>query len=184
MPPTLIHLNGPPAVGKSTLSALWAERHPGTLNLDIDHLHPLVGGWRDGDGSTHDVLRPVALAMAAAHLTGGRDVVLPQLLTTTGEIEAFERVARDAGATFREVVLLPDRPEALDRFERRPDASEWDEYNRVLVARLGGPEFLAALYDRLRELLRTRPAAVVVPSEPGAVEATYAAIERALATDR
>ena len=69
---SLIHLNGPPGIGKSTLSALYAERHPGTLNLDIDSLHRLVGGWQDVDNRTHDVLRPVALAMASAHLRGGR----------------------------------------------------------------------------------------------------------------
>ncbi len=68
---TLIHLNGPPGIGKSTLAALYADRHPGTLNLDIDTLHPLVGGWQDPDNHTHQVLRPVALAMASTHLGGG-----------------------------------------------------------------------------------------------------------------
>ncbi len=46
---SLIHVNGPPGIGKSTLSALYADRHPGTLNLDIDSLHRLVGGWQDAD---------------------------------------------------------------------------------------------------------------------------------------
>lgn len=44
--PQLILLNGPPAVGKSTLAARYADDHPGTLNLDIDLLHPLIGGQR------------------------------------------------------------------------------------------------------------------------------------------
>jgi bifunctional non-homologous end joining protein LigD len=30
----LVHLNGPPGIGKSTLSALYADRNLGTLNLD------------------------------------------------------------------------------------------------------------------------------------------------------
>ncbi|MBA8793744.1 adenylate kinase family enzyme [Friedmanniella endophytica] len=45
--PRLIHLNGPPGIGKSTLAALGVERHPGTLDLDADQLHPLIGGWLD-----------------------------------------------------------------------------------------------------------------------------------------
>jgi MoxR-like ATPase len=32
----LVHLNGPPGIGKSTLAAVYADRHPGTLNLDVD----------------------------------------------------------------------------------------------------------------------------------------------------
>jgi predicted kinase len=177
---SLIHLNGPPGIGKSTLSALYAERHPGTLNLDIDSLHPLVGGWQDVDNSTHEVLRPVALAMAATHLAGGRDVILPQYLARPDQIEAFERVAHEHGADFREVVLLYDKAEAIDRFERRTDDSEWGKHNRQLVALQGGSALLAAMYDRLLEVVRLRPLAVVVRSEPEAVESTYASLTRVL----
>lgn len=180
MPPLLLHLNGPPAIGKSTLAALWAERHPGTLNLDIDALHRLIGGWQDEDNRTHDILRPVALAMAATHLQGGRDVVLPQYLAKLEEIKRFEQVALDNGATFREIVLLADKPESIDRFERRQDLSEWDEHNRALVARHGGPAMLADLYDRLLAMVASRPSAMVVRSKPEAIEATYAAIEAPL----
>ncbi|MEQ7848307.1 hypothetical protein [Nocardioides kribbensis] len=35
----LLHLNGPPGIGKSALAARWADAHPGTLLLDLD-----VGG--------------------------------------------------------------------------------------------------------------------------------------------
>lgn len=180
MPPTLVHLNGPPAIGKSTLAALWADRHPGTLNLDIDTLHPLVGGWRNDVNRTHEILRPVALAMAATHLRGGHDVVLPQFLARLPELEKFERVAAESGADFREVVLLADRDEAVSRFQRREDLSEWDRHNRAVVARLGGADFLAIMYDRLAAVLDARPSAVVVRSRFGAIEETYAELEQAL----
>ena len=49
----LVLLNGPPGIGKSTLSALYADRHPGTLNLDIDSLHRLVGGSPDAVEETY-----------------------------------------------------------------------------------------------------------------------------------
>lgn len=176
----LIHLNGPPGIGKSTLSALYAERHPGTLNLDIDRLHELVGGWQDHDNRTHDVLRPVALAMASTHLAGGRDVILPQYLSSLTEIMAFETVAADQGAGFLEVVLLNEKAEALDRFDRREDDSPWGRHNRRLVEQLGGSAMLARLYDQLLMVMEARPSALVVRSDPGAVEETYAALIEAL----
>ena len=43
--PTLLHLNGPSGVGKSTLARAWADRHPGTLLCDIDELRTCVSGW-------------------------------------------------------------------------------------------------------------------------------------------
>lgn len=177
---SLIHLNGPPGIGKSTLAALWTERHPGTLNLDIDTLHRLVGGWRDPDNRTHDVLRPVALAMAQAHLRGGRDVVVPQYLARLEEIEEFEAVAVAAGADLCEIVLVAEPGEAIARFWRREVLTPWDAHNRSEVERLGGAAFLTALNERLTEVLAFRPGAVIVHADSDAVEVTYAALEAAL----
>ena len=177
---SLIHLKVHPGIGKSTLYAHIAERQPGTLNLDIDRLHGLVGGWQYDDGRTHDVLRPLALAMASTHLRGGRDVVLPQYLARLEEIEAFEQVAREEGPDFKEVVLLHGKAESVARFGRRRDDSPWGAHNRRLVEARGAPVLLAALYDRLVEVLELRPSVVVVRSEPGAVDDTYASLTRAL----
>lgn len=178
--PTLIHLNGPPGIGKSTLSARWAQRHPTTLNLDLDTVHLLVGGWDDPDQDTHALVRPLGKAMASAYLAAGGDVVLPQYLGRLDEVEAFERIALEQGADFREVVLLDDRAAAVARFDRRRDDTPWNRHNRRVVADLGGDAFLGAMYDRLLDILAARPSAVVVRSVPDEVEQTYAAVERAL----
>lgn len=177
---SLILLNGPPGIGKSTLSALYTDRHPGTLNLDIDSLHRLVGGWQDPENRTHDVLRPVALAMASTHLGGGRDVIVPQYLSRVDEIEAFEQVARDHGADLHEIVLLDEKAASIDRFDRRQDDSAWGAHNRRLVESWGGPVMLAGLYDQLVRILPQRPATTVVRSSPEAIEDTYALVEQAL----
>lgn len=176
----LIHLNGAPGAGKSTIAALYAERHVGVLDLDIDLLHPLVGGWRDPASDTHEILRPVAMAMAAAHLAGGRDVVIPQFRGRVEEIAAFREVARDSGADFVEVILLTDRQTALDRFEGRTDDTEWGRYNREAVAVGGGRALLGQFYDRLVEVVDRLPDAIVLPSEEGRVEDSYAALVRAV----
>lgn len=41
----LLHLNGPPGIGKSTIARRYADEHPGVLNCDIDFLRTLIGGW-------------------------------------------------------------------------------------------------------------------------------------------
>jgi hypothetical protein len=69
--PRLIHLNGPPGIGKSTLSALYADRHPGTLNLDVDTLHHLIGAWQDEQTDTWPAVWSLVRTMAATHLGGG-----------------------------------------------------------------------------------------------------------------
>lgn len=176
----LLHLNGPPGIGKSTLSALWAERHPRTLNLDLDVLHPLVGGWRDPKQDTHALVRPLGKAMASAYLATGADVVLPQFLGRLDELASFERIAHEQGAEFAEVVLLDDRAAAIARFDQRRDDTPWNQHNRRVVANLGGDAFLADMYDRLLEIMAARPEAVIVRSVPDAIEETYVALERAL----
>jgi adenylate kinase family enzyme len=45
--PRLIHVNGPPGIGKSTIARLFVDDHPGTLNLDMDHVRRLIGDWRE-----------------------------------------------------------------------------------------------------------------------------------------
>ncbi|HOQ53677.1 MAG TPA: AAA family ATPase [Micropruina sp.] len=177
---TLILLNGPPRVGKSTLAARYADLHPGTLCLDIDSLHYLIGGWRDIGAQVHDLLRPLALAMTHTHLAGGNDVIVPQYVADPDAVAAFELLAHRTGATFCEVVLMSTRDEAIERFADRPDDTEWAAHNRRLVADLGGPEFLGAMHDRLADHLGRRPRSIVIESRRDAIDDTFADLLRAV----
>ncbi len=181
-PARLVHLNGPPGIGKSTLASVWADRHPGTLNLDVDTLHHLVGGWQDEEIDTWPVVWSLVRAMAATHLDGGRDVLLPQYLATAGEIAGLETLAREHGATFRKIVLLDDREAAIGRFHRRARDSDdpWIRHHHRLIEQSGGSAVLGAMYDALTQVVRLNPDAVVVPSAAGAVEATYRLLSDAL----
>jgi hypothetical protein len=142
------------------------------LNLDIDRVRHLVGGWRTDFVGVGEIVRPVALAMLGAHLAGNRDVVMPQYLGSTAEVAEFGRVARSAGAEFVEIVLMADRDESIARFLRGTD-DEWRQEIQRVVVDAGGEAHLRHLYDELLVGLDDRPDAMLVTSPGGDVEGTY-----------
>jgi hypothetical protein len=62
--------------------------------------------------------------MVETHLRTGHDVVMPQLVTAPDEIEGFETAVHRSGAEYREVVLLAEKQQALDRFACRAASGE------------------------------------------------------------
>jgi hypothetical protein len=124
--------------------------------------------------------------MASTHLRAGHDVVLPQYLGRLSEIRRFEQAALDADAEFREIALTDTKARSIARFNRRGETDDdpWHTQVRDIVDRTGGPALLAAMYDQLAAVLRERPQATLLTSEPGAVRETYEALCVALATAR
>ncbi len=175
--PLVLHLNGAPAVGKSTLARLWAERHPGTLLLDIDALRTWVSGWRDDFAATGAAVRPAALAMLSAYVAEGGSVVLPQLIANESELARFEAAAHDAGGRFVEVFLESEDLE--DRFAARERDEPWLEAVHQLVESVPA-DHLSSYAERLAALSRARPDAVRLPARTGDVEGSYEALVAAV----
>lgn len=180
----LIHLNGPPGIGKSTIARRYVEEHHGVLNCDIDVLRTFVGGWsRDFDAAGARI-RPAALAMIEAHLRSGHDVVLPQMLVRPSELARFQGCAVRAGAQFVERFLMDERLAAIARFNRRGQSSPDDPWHgqvRAIVQEQGGDVALARWHAALEDLLAQRPDAHVIRSDEGDVAATYARLVDSLA---
>jgi predicted kinase len=179
----LIHLNGPPGIGKSTLARRYVAEHPGVLNCDIDVLRTMVGGWEEDFAGAGASIRPAALAMISAYLKSSGDVVLPQMLLDPVELGRFEAAARAVGAGFVERFVTDDREAGTARFHRRGSAEQpdpWHSAVREIVAREGGDAYLARCHERLEELLAERPLAVRVPSVEGEEDATYRALVASL----
>jgi len=92
----LIHFNGPPGVGKSSLARRYLEDHPLALMVDIDDLRTHLGQW-----ATHEesrlLARDLALALVECHLGAGHEVVVPQFLGRLAFIEKLEATAARCG---------------------------------------------------------------------------------------
>lgn len=172
----LIHLNGPPGIGKSTLARRYVAVHPGVLNCDVDVLRTLIGGWESDFQAAGELIRPAALAMIEAYLASGHDVVFPQMLVNPIELARFEAAATNVGAHFVERVLMASASASVARFARRgaSDAHDpWHDQVRAIVAANGGDEALANYHAALERLVRERPSAVVIQSVEGAVDDTF-----------
>ena len=178
----LIHLNGSPGVGKSTLARRYVDAHPGVLACDIDVLRTLVGGWERDFVGVGALIRPAALAMIGAYLENGHDVVLPQMIARLTELERFRSAAANVGADYRHVMLVANQGVVQDRFYRRPVEEPHHAQIRAVVDADGGPAFLAALHDRLLNLAREVDDTLVVEGHDGDEEQTYLALIAGLAS--
>jgi len=174
----LIHLNGPPGIGKSTIARRYVDEHPDVLNCDVDVLRTLIGGWDSDFERAGALIRPAALAMIGAYLEHRRDVVLPQMLINPAELARFEAAATDVGAQFVERFLMDTPSGTVARFHRRGGASNedpWHDQVRAIVAARGGDQLLTDCHAALERLIPERPDAVVITSTEGELDATYRA---------
>lgn len=172
---TLIHLNGAPGVGKSTVAERYVAEHAGVLNCDVDRLRCFVGGWQDAFEVTGAIIRPVAMAMIRAHLDGGHDVVLPQMLASEDERAKFRAVATESGHEYVHILLQAPPGEARARFYGRREDDSLHAVIRAVVDDEGGAAAIDDLDRRLAQMAASAQDALCV--DAGAdIERTYRAV--------
>ena len=180
--PRLILLNGPPASGKSTLAQRYVEAHPMSLNLDIDVLRGLLGGWAGDPEKAGFVARSFALAMATQQLGTGHDVIVPQFLGQVTFIDQLAAVAADADVRFAEVALWLERSAAIAAFSERSAAPTTQSHvdASALVDDSPRSDPVGAMYDEFAAVVESRPETVVVDVVRGDIETTFQALCEAL----
>jgi predicted kinase len=174
--PTLIHLNGPSGVGKSTLARRYVDDHPGVLNLEIDTVASLIGDWRENFFGVLPAARHIAIAMAEAHLRNGCDVVMPQLVTSVDEAERFESAAGRAGAEYVEIALTLELVEQIERFRAKANCSEVNVHIERAVTAEGGDDLLQRIHQHFGTYIAQRPAALRLSTSDADVSESYSQV--------
>jgi predicted ABC-type ATPase len=180
----LIHLNGPPGIGKSTIASAFADRHPGVLHLDIDRVAAMIGGWRDSFGDSFGAgrLLATAMAMARVHLASGHDVIMPQMMThvNASELADFESAAAAAKAGYCQILLTANVEPSVDRCMERAKAGDPQDVVSKVIDERGGRDFLRKLHAQVIQFSADRQPHSVIDCERLTVGQTCQAVEAAL----
>jgi predicted kinase len=177
----LIHLNGSPGAGKSTVARLYAARHPGVLNLDIDEVTAMISGWQDDVSAAFELSRLMAAAMARSYLEQGGDVIMPQLFTNAREMGDFPAAAVAAGARYCQVVLAVDPVTALARLRCRAETGTGcDRLLGEHIERLGAGALVERVSGQLAGFLPSTDVQATIDAATLTPDQVCAALERLL----
>jgi predicted ABC-type ATPase len=178
----LIHLNGPPGIGKSTIASAYADRHPGVLNLDIDRVAAMIGGCGDSFSNSFEAGRLLAAAMARVHLASGHDVIMPQMMThvNAAELADFESAAAAAKAEYCRILLTANVDSSVDRCMERAKAGDPQDVVSKVITENGGRDFVRMLYTQVTQFSADRQPHSVIDCERLTVEQACGAVEAAL----
>jgi predicted kinase len=178
--PTLVFLTGAPGSGKSTLARLLVDERPLSLLLDLDTLRGQLGGWRADPEAAGVRARELGLAIARTQLQAGDDVVVPQFVRRPPLIEQCRDLAAATGARFVLVALVSSPEEAADRFRARLGSPDANHRDAAFLQAAADAEPVEALYQAMLTMLAGFPETRYVPSLPGDIKGTLAAVRASL----
>lgn len=165
----LIILNGFSAGGKSTIAQRFVDDHPLAINIEGDEIISMIGRWKDHYDEARKCVFPHTKAMIETHLGLGYDVVVPYLLVNPNQAEEFEKIARNGGARFFEMLLFTNKKKAIERLMKR---GRWGEEGLPDITEKDRPE-IEELYNKMEEATSKRKNTMVIKVKIDDIDHTY-----------
>lgn len=182
MKPTLVLLNGNPGMGKTTLARRYADEHPMTLCLDIDHIWFMMGQWQQYRPESDKLKYAYAELLAEAHISRGYSVIVPQLFESPELCACFEQIAQKHHAHFRELALISTADDAIERCKARGKAQGYASGFRPggVLDTNGREAKLRSMHENLLNVIKSRKQTVCITSINGRADETYEALLAAI----
>lgn len=161
----LILLNGFAGTGKTTIAKRYIDEHPLDLSIEGDHIIVMLGQWLNFENEARDLVFSLTKSMVTTHLTNGKSVLLPYLLTNSQHAVEFENIAVQYDASFYEVYLSLDKNEAVKRLIER---GTWG----AKLTDMDMPE-INELFDSMEKETLKRPNSIIIKPMKNNIEQTY-----------
>ena len=174
--PRLILFNGPLGIGKSTLAEMYSQRHPLTLNLDMDLIRDRLGQWREHRRQSEAMAWEMACQMAEIALKASSDVVIAHTTRQPAKFAQLEELAQKTDARLHEILLLAPKVESIRRFVARGQLSGFKLGYRPggLIGQSGGMAWVESMYDEVADVAQQRSqTTTVINPNYGEPEETY-----------
>lgn len=168
--PTLILLNGPAGIGKTTIAQRYIRERPLALSVNNDALVAMIGQWLQHEDEAWEMVFNFTCDMARGHLQGGHDVILPYLVREGAQAVTFAQIAAESGARYCEVLLTTTKAEAVERMLQR---GTWGEEGAPPLTEADVP-IIEHLYDLVHKSVEGKPHVAIIQSVRGDIDGTYA----------
>lgn len=165
----LILINGFNASGKTTIAKKYVANHSLAMVVEADSFVDNIGDWTNHREEVRRLAFELTKAVIRAYLPSGHDVVLPYIVTDIQEVEQFESIARDCGATYYEVVLYNERADAIAALHER---GKWGGASSPLITKKDLP-VIEKDFANMQAVLEKRPNMVKIPLKRNNPDTTY-----------
>jgi predicted kinase len=167
--PKLIILYGFASSGKTTLAKRYVDEHPLTIAIEGDQIIGMIGQWRKNEDEARSMVFGHTQSITENHLTAGYDVMIPHLLSDSTQIEVFENIAKECGASFHEIYIEIEKEDAVNRLLERGCWGE--EGSRQLTE--DDRAMLVNRYEYMTNVMKERTNTKSISSVVGEIEETY-----------
>ncbi|QQR79054.1 MAG: AAA family ATPase [Candidatus Moraniibacteriota bacterium] len=161
--PRVILINGPGAVGKTTLVELLCKKLPQPcIRINIDEIRHLITSRKQFPEISYPVARKFTKRILEEAVSDGFDVVIDKMLfdePSYGEmasaIDIYRSVTLAQGGIFFEFILMADEDTLMKRAEKRgfrPDGSVT-------------PTTVIEFHNAMKEFLTTRKDAIIIKTD-------------------